>query len=47
MKKWIHLGLIFFLFSTVFGDELKSFEDALTLSAKENKPVLIDVFADW
>ena len=47
MKKWIHVGLIFFLFSIVFGDELKSFEDALRLSAKENKPVLIDVFADW
>ena len=47
MKKWIQLGLIFSLFSTVFGDELKSFEDALTLSAKENKLVLVDVFADW
>ena len=43
----IKLFFIIPLLSIAFSKDATSLDDALILSREQNKPVLIDVFADW
>ena len=43
----IKLFLIIPLLSIAFSMDAISLEEAIVLSKEQNKPVLIDVFADW
>lgn len=47
MKKLIFSLVIIFLLSISFANDPISFDEAMAISIKQNKPVLIDVFTDW
>ena len=47
MKNLIIILFIIALSSTAYSKAVESLDDAMTLSKEQNKPVLIDVFADW
>ena len=47
MKNLIIILFIIALSSTAYSKAVESLDDAMTLSKEQNKPILIDVFADW
>ena len=47
MKNLIIILFIIALSSTAYSKAVVSLDDAMTLSKEQNKPVLIDIFADW
>ena len=47
MKNLIVILFIISLSSAAFSKAIESLDHAMTLSKEQNKPVLIDVFADW
>ena len=47
MKNLIIILFIIALSSTAYSKAVESLDNAMTLSKEKNKPILIDVFADW
>ena len=47
IKKIIIPLLINFLFTIGYSKDIISFDTALAIAKETNKPVLIDIFADW
>ena len=47
MKYFVIILFIIALSSTAYSKAVESLDDAMTLSKEQNKPILIDVFADW
>ena len=47
MKYFVIILFIAALSSTAYSKAIESLDHAMTLSKEQNKPVLIDVFADW
>jgi len=47
MKYFVIILFIAALSSAAYSKAIESLDHAMTLSKEQNKPVLIDVFADW
>lgn len=47
IKKLIIPLIIIFSFTIGYSKDIASFDSALALAKETNKPVLIDIFADW
>ena len=47
MKYFVIILFITALSSAAYSKAIESLDHAMTLSKEQNKPVLIDVFADW